>query len=535
MKSLIFICLLFILSLNLNAQINSEETEGAVSFNSSQNTYIKFKSTSGISIGDTLYSFNNNQLIPAFIVKNLSSVSVLCAPLSSNKFNINDKIIAKRKTEKKKTAEIKELPRIILSDKKDSSILSGKRKSIIEVGKQKIYGQIGIANYSNFSNTPAISSYVNSYSFLLNINNISDSKFSLESNILFRQQQGEWKNVQKNIFNGLKIYSLSIKYDLKNNSYISFGRKINQNISNIGAIDGFQAEKSFKKLFIGGFVGSRPDYLDYSFNLNLLQYGVYFGHTMQNSTMNMQNSIAVVEQTNHLKTDRRFLYFQHNSSFVKNVSMFYTLELDLYKVLNGQKQNTLSLTSSYLSLRYRPFKKLTLSGTYDSRKNIIYYETDKNYLSTLIESETRQGLSFQGNFTVSQNIYTGARIGYQFQKKDPSPNKNAYLFLSHRNLFKSEIATTLSVTMLESSYLNGNIYNLRFYRGFNSGKINIGMGYSFVNYKVFNSELPLKQHIADVNISFEMIKKILFTLNIETDYESPNQFYRLYLQLRKKF
>ncbi|MFZ4402266.1 MAG: hypothetical protein ACOYO1_19700, partial [Bacteroidales bacterium] len=470
MRYLFFIGFVVCFSLNNNAQSTTENTEGSVSFISSQNVYVKFKSTDRIIIGDTLYTINNNQINPSLIVKNLSSVSVVCTSIGASKFNINDRIIAKIKIEKKKKTTLNDLPEIFNKDSTDSTKLNVKTKPINQAGKQKVFGQIAISNYSNFSNTPALSSYVNTYALSLNINNISDSKVSLESNLLFRQEKGEWDNIQKNIFNGLKVYSLSLKYALQNNSFISIGRKINSNISNIGAIDGLQAEKSFKRFYVGGFVGSRPDYLDYSFNFNLLQYGAYAGYNIQESQLNIQNSFAIVEQTNHMKTDRRFLYFQHSNSIVKNLHMFYSLELDLYKVLNGQKQNTLSLTSNYFSLRYRLTKKFTLSGTYDSRKNIIYYETDKNYLSTLIESETRQGFSFQGNYTISQNIYSGARLGYQFQKSDSIPSRNANFFISHRNLFKSQISTTLSVTVLESNYLNGNIYNIRFNRGFNSGK-----------------------------------------------------------------
>ncbi|MFZ4740489.1 MAG: hypothetical protein ACOYLE_04945 [Bacteroidales bacterium] len=532
MKYLFIIIFVFMSSLGIKAQITSE---GTVSFVSSQSTYIKYKSTAGFLIGDTLFTSINNQLIPALLIKNLSSTSVVCSSISSYKFNINDKIYAKSKVQSKSQEKEKTLNRDTLPKTLDSTIFAEKEKVKVTSHKQRISGQIGVSSSSNFSNTPTSSSYIANYSLSLNINNIADSKLSFESNILYRQENGEWSNVQKNIFNGLKIYNLSLKYDINKSSFISFGRKINSNISNIGAIDGLQYEKSIKSFYIGGFLGSRPHYSDYSFNINLMQFGAYFGHNFLTSKGSMQNSISIVEQTNHSKTDRRFLYFQHSNSLVKNVHIFYSLELDLYKVINGQKQNTLSLTSNYFSLRYRPFKKLSLSGTYDSRKNVIYYETDKNYLSTLIESETRQGLSIQANYTITQKIYAGAKVGYRFQKSDPRPTKNSNVFISFKDIFKSQLSTILSITMLESNYLNGNIYNVRFSRGFKSGKIDVGVGYSFVNYKILNSELPFKQHTADINISTEIIKKLFLSLNFETNYEKPNYFHRLYLQLRKRF
>ncbi len=535
MRFLFVIGFVFLFELSMKAQTVSEDSEGSVSFMSSQNIYVKYKSTDGILVGDTLFAISNGISIPALIVKNLSSTSIVCSPIGSGGFNVNDKIIAKRRIENKKEEKIKTINKDNIFEATDSSKLSETEKPKDKKNKQAINGRVAVSNFSGFSNTPAHTSNVINYSLSLNINNISNSKFSLESDILFRQESGQEKNVRTNVFNALKIYNLAVKYKFDDNSFLCLGRKINPNISNIGAIDGLQAEKLIKNIYVGAFIGSRPNYLNYSLNLNLLSYGAYLGHNFQTSKSNMQNSIAIVEQTNNSKTDRRFFSFQHSSSVVKNITLFYTLELDLYKFLNGQKQNTTTLTNNYLSLRYRMFRKLTLSGTYDARKNIIYYETDKNYLSTLIESETRKGYGIQINYSITKNLLMGAKTGYRFQNKDQRDTKNAYAFFTYNNLFKSQLSATLSATMLETTYLNGNVYNVRFSRGLNSGKTNIGCGYSFVNYKILKAELPLKQNIAEVNISTELINKFSFSLNFETDFEKPNTFYRLYIQLRKRF
>jgi len=534
MKLVLSIGFVIIYALNLRAQTPTENVEGVVSFISSQNVYIKFKTTSGIAVGDTLYTFHENQLSPSMIVKNLSSTSVMCSPIISYKLNINEIIIAKRRVEISKH-EIKKEKKDSVLEIIDTTKLSENKNLLSHLIKQKISGRIAISDFTNFSNTPAKASNVVNYSFSLNALNIGGSKFSFESTILYRQENGQWNNVQKNIFKGLKIYNLNLKYDLNNNTFVSFGRKINPSISNMGAMDGLQAEKRFKNFFVGGFVGSRPNYNDYSFDINLFQYGGYVGHNVQTPKLNMQNSFAIVEQTNNSKTDRRFIYFQHSNSIVKNVYVFYTLECDLYKIVNEQKQNALNLANTYFSLRYRPFKKVTISASYDARKNVIYYETDKNYLSTLIESETRQGVGLQTNYTITKHLYVGAKAGYRFQKKDFKPTKNAYAFVSHNNLFKSGITTTLSWTILETTYLNGKLGNLRFSKGFNSEKTTIGLGYSFVDYKIRQAELPLIQHIVEFNATTELINKMSLSIHLETDVEKLNQFYRVYLQLRKRF
>jgi hypothetical protein len=126
-------------------------------------------------------------------------------------------------------------------------------------------------------------------------------------------------------------------------------------------------------------------------------------------------------------------------------------------------------------------------------------------------------------------------VGYRFQKKDLRPTKNAYLFITYSNIAKSLISATLSSTILETNYLQGNIINLRLSRPFMSGKMNLGGGYSFVNYKILNGESTFRQHIADINFTTEIVKRFSIALHVEADLEKKNQFYRAYIQLRKRF
>jgi hypothetical protein len=535
MRFFILICFVFTFSLGLKAQTTIEEVEGTVSYVTSQSVYVKYPSTSGISIGDTLYKGSSGQLIPALVVKNLSSTSIVCSQLTSDKFSVNDKIIARRKVEIKKTEKTKPVSKDTILYSADTTSVKKKTEAKAGSRKQNINGFAGISGWTNFSNTPALSSYVVNYSVSVNINNMNNSKFSFGSNVMFRQENGQWENVKSNIFNGLKIYNLFFKYDITKSFSLTLGRKINTNISNIGAIDGLQAEKSFKNFYIGAFGGARPNYLNYSFDFNLLQYGAYVGFGFQNAKRNMQNSLAYVEQMNNLKTDRRFLYFQHNSSLLKNVYMFFNIEADLYKVVNEQPVNTFSLTSAYFSIRYRPFKRMSISATYDNRKNVIYYETEKSYLSTLIEEEARQGYSLQINYNIFKSFYLGLKGGYRFQPSDLRPTLNGNIFVTYSDFFKKQFSITLMATMLETAYLNGNVYSLRLSKPFISGKMYVGGGYSFVDYKIKNAELPFRQNIGDINFTTEIIKKLSLSINLEVDFEKTNQFYRAYIQLRKRF
>ncbi|MCK7529797.1 MAG: hypothetical protein MZV63_01430 [Marinilabiliales bacterium] len=63
--------------------------------------------------------------------------------------------------------------------------------------------------------------------------------------------------MQDDLFSALKIYNLSIRYDLNESTSFSLGRRINPRIASMGATDGIQFEKSVKNFTIGVLAGSR--------------------------------------------------------------------------------------------------------------------------------------------------------------------------------------------------------------------------------------------------------------------------------------
>ena len=64
MRKYILIIIAVIFIADLNGQQNAENSTGQVSFVSPNNVYVKFKSTSGISAGDTLFANDGQQPDP---------------------------------------------------------------------------------------------------------------------------------------------------------------------------------------------------------------------------------------------------------------------------------------------------------------------------------------------------------------------------------------------------------------------------------------------------------------------------------------
>ena len=369
----------------------------------------------------------------------------------------------------------------------------------------------------------------------MNAQHIGNSKFSVENYISFTHKSDELNQIGQDINKYLKIYSLALKYDFSQSSNISFGRKINLNMANIGAVDGFQFETVHRNFTYGALVGSRPDYYDYSFNPDLMQFGVFAGHNIQTETGNMQTSVAIFDQMNKFKTDRRFAYFQHSNSLLKRLDLFCSFEFDFYTFVNMLPTNTFDLTSTYLSLRYKPSKILSLFVSYDARKNVYYYETFKNQIDSIIDRETRQGLRFQFTFRPVNNLSLGGSAGYRFQKSDPTPSINANSYLSYNQLPFILASASLNATLLKTNYIDGMVYGISLSRDIFNGKIYTGIEYRLVNYTYKNSQLSLRQDIAELSLSWRIAKKLTLTADYEATYEKDNNLGRLYLNISQRF
>jgi len=533
MKSLIPILFLIVLWPKVFGQ---ESQEGKVTYITSQHVYVKFSSMEDISEGDTLFIMQGTKEIPALQVKNLSSISCVCIPLISIPFKVSDPVYAKLKENKLAesvqeallldTSQIDEIPQSdsLRSDSVDRLKL-----------KQDISGRISVSSYSNFYNEQASMNQRMRYTFSLRANNIGNSKFSAESYLSFAHSNTNWDEVKENIFNGLKIYNLSVKYDFDETMHLSFGRKINPKLSSVGAIDGLQFEKKINSFTVGAIAGLRPDYIDYSINLNLLQYGVYFGYDLATTNGNMQNTLAYIEQTNHSMTDRRFVYFQHTNMLLKNLFFFASAEVDLYKKVDDTPQTVFDLSNTYLSLRYRIIRPFSIGLSYSARRNIIYYESYKDFLDRLLENETLQGWRFRINYRPAKYLFMGLNAGYRFRKEDPQPTKNVNAYITYSQVPGIGASVTLSTTWIETSYLNGIVYGAGISRNFMSDKLSGGIKYRYVDYLYQNSEMTLIQHVGEANLSWAVYKKLSLSVYYEGTFEKEMPYHRIYFNISQRF
>ncbi|NVO19725.1 MAG: hypothetical protein HXX13_08495 [Bacteroidetes bacterium] len=537
-----FVCfILMMIGIAGFGQAGKQVLEGSVTYITSQNVYVGFASTKGLTAGDTLYILKENNSIPALLIKDLSSRSCVCIALNSLVFTVGDKIIsgeklvaidsnaASKNPEPVKPAEVKV----------DTATSSGSGQ---QARKQLITGRISVSSNTGFSNVSSTNERMR-YTLQLNARNIGNSRLSAESYVSFTHRNNEWKQIKSNIFNGLKIYNLALSYELGKYSHLSLGRKINPNLSTMGAIDGLQYEFRKKEFSAGVIAGSRPDYSDYGFNFNLLQYGAYLGLDHQMGKGSMQNSVAFIEQQNSGKTDRRFAYFQHSNTVVKNLYLYGSLEVDLFiRKIDSISNSSPSLTNLYVSLRYKIGQKLSLSASYSSRKNTIYYETYRLLYTESYVDMIRNSLSSQTQgYFVTANYHTNSRLlfglssGYRFQKNDPKPSKNLYGYATYLDMPGLHVSFTLSATLMQSTYLSGNIFGLGISRDFLKGKLYANINVKYAKYLYSSFDATIMQYLGEADLMWRISRKLSLSVDYNTTMEKTVKYGSVYVQLSKSF
>ncbi|NOT38177.1 MAG: hypothetical protein HOP11_12455 [Saprospiraceae bacterium] len=538
-KTRFFILLIAIITISLELFSQASDTLiGSVSYQNTNNVYVKFKNTNKLSINDTLLRFENDYTIPCLIIQQLSSQSAVCVKYNTCKISTNDNFYFILKSNQPILNE----PTIGSQDtftKSNLDSVFNPSRPVTLIGTKKN------ARKENFNLrllTSATGSFNNSLndgthrtrtSASLNYENINNSHWSIHSFINYNYRFGKVYNAN-NLKSDLKIYGLDLEFKIDSTQIISAGRKINNNISNVGAIDGLQYEKRINKFVLGAAVGSRPDLTTYHYNFKLPLYGVYASFKDKNNTF--QNTIGVFEIRSHGKTDRRFAYIQHNhTTMIKNLYLFGSAEFDLYKVKDSVVSNSPTLTSFFINARYKVNRKLSFSASYDNRKNVIFFESYKNNLDQLLDEETRTGIRLQTTFQIWKYLNTSASFFYRYQGKQNNPTRNLSVYLGSNRIPVLKMSASASYNFIETIYFTGQTKSFRTNKDLFKSKTNLELEYRIIKYKYLSSELNLPKNIVALSISQIISKNTTLLLSGEIDSEPKNQSQRYFVTLIRRF
>jgi len=398
-------------------------------------------------------------------------------------------------------------------------------------GQENFSGRLSLSSFANYADGLSDRNSLRLKPRLsFKAENISDTKLILTGYLNADYRQYE-KNNKSSTSKYLRIYDLALSYKYNDNTSITLGRKINPKISSIGVVDGLQFDKTWNKFSAGTVIGSRPDIVDFGLNTKLFESGFYLGYAQNNH----QSSVALIQQMNGKSVDRRSLYLTHFNRLSDKFRYYFNTDIDLYKNINGEPSSIFRLTGLYLSATYRPMKKISFTSSYNSRKNIIYYETFKTYAEQLYDDETRKGLKFRINWRPLRLIYLGTNMGYRFKNSDDRSSFNYNYYLGHSNIPKLKISTRFTASQITSNYLDGNIFDIYLSKPLFNNRINLSSNFKYMKYDYINSGNSLIQRQFTGDISWQLKSKMSFTLSYLGSFEQSVDYNQIYLVVSQRF
>lgn len=517
-------------SLALPFLVSAQSTiQGEVTFLTSQHVYVKFASTDGIAVDDTLKLRKNGVLSPCLVVGSMSSSSCVCKVIEGCDVEKGDGIEATIKANRSAIDPTGALVR--------KSRTTARENDTLPTSSERIRGRLSAASYSTMPSARD-NDHRMMYRFSMDADNISNSKFSAETYLNYRHLYPANLDTRPQRTQYFNVYNLAVSYRPDSNTVLTLGRKINNSASSLGAIDGFQAERRFGGYFAGAIIGFRPDIQTYGLNTDLLEYGGYFGSQVTSGTVVSRATLGLLQQTDRGSVDRRYAFMQSSTTIKGNLNLFSSAELDLYSTVGAG----IRLTNLFVSARYRIGRKVDLFASYDSRRRVIYYETFQSDVEQLLDDDlARKGARLRVNVRATKAISFGAGYSNRFQADGANASDNIQLVM---NLNKDPEALgrwSIMGNRNTSNYLRSDVLTVRHSRTLIPKRLTMSLYFRRVDYRYANrpegSSLTsrVSQNYYGTDLTLTLARALTFTVLGELATISEDRNYRLNMSLTKRF
>jgi hypothetical protein len=267
-----------------------------------------------------------------------------------------------------------------------------------------------------------------------------------------------------------RTYHLVLSYDNPGSRWVAgIGRFYLPWASSLDTIDGGYVGRRVGKFTIGAFGGSAPDPTSWRYSPNRQMAGTflnYEGGSFESFRYSSTFGIALNRVNWH--PDRQFGFFETNLSYKRYLSVYQNLEADLLPDTivsagsttpgNAGTSNSggLTLSRSYLTVRFQPYKFISFDVSDNYFRNIPTYDT--RLLGTgLLDKYLFQGISggVRANLPYRLGVY--AILGRSSNTGDTSPSLNEMFGVTLSQIWNTGIRADFRYSIFDSSF-GGGVY-----------------------------------------------------------------------------
>jgi hypothetical protein len=458
-KIYFLIYLFYFFSANLFAQEDQIVT-CKISYISKENVYVDKGKKSGLSIGDTLIAKRDGEIIANLKILYVAEHSASCAVLNQKEnLHIGDKVDFFLKSVKSKEADLIVFP-------EDQPTQDSYRKKLSTKPFARISGGLSLqwyhyddqsGNELNF-NQPTVrldlkakELWGKKYFFVIKMRLRKNERTRSYSTDI---KEKEWRN---------RIYSFYFSYE-DNSSPINYriGRILTPNLRGIGYLDGLQLQHNINKDFNWGvYAGLQSSWQFATAEDSLKKYGLFISYKNGDFQSNRFAGTIAYNAVYHGQTvSRENFYFQSSFHSYDKLSIYQSMEVDMNTSWRREKEDQfISLTSFYLSVRYKLSNTVRSGISYDNRKNFYRYST-REIPEDFYDLAFRHGLNADLSLTLPKDYYTSVRLGVKKRENDSETTYIGRLSLRKKNLLIQYLTMNINLNGYINLYTKGWIPSL---------------------------------------------------------------------------
>ena len=386
------------------------EVRGEVKYVSALSVYIDIGEAVGLSEGDTVEVRRGEATISHLIISSTAAHSSSCSPIGSIRdIRIGDTVVGKVRTVEEPAQTEGAGPRAA----------AGKKTRI---KPNLLTGRVSLGSLfsEDFSNS-GLGFSEPTLNTRFRLKNLAGKPLSLN----FRQKvrhvgRQRSSNALPDADRWIKrVVELALTFEAEGRPVrLSLGRFFPSRVRGIGCIDGGLVEYEVKdKISVGAVGGLRPDYFDTGFRTDEKMFGIFTSYEMgQVKGRAFHLSASYLGSYRDGEVNREFIYLEGNYSRGAKLSTYNSIEIDLnrgWKKSSGE--SLFQISGVYLSARYKLRDYLSITSSFDNRKNLrtLY---NRSVPDSLFDDAIRRGLRAGVSWKLSERIHATGNFGVRFRE-----------------------------------------------------------------------------------------------------------------------
>ncbi len=523
--------------------------QGKVTYLAGPSVYTDIGRDAGAEQGDTLFSEKKKAVL---IIQAISRRSSVAFTLDTTwKAAVGTKLLAHKHvrpvTETRDS--LKTVDSIGATTQDVSSLWTGvitganiQRSAVLDTGSSlsrpsqvnRVYGRVALQWYTSRDRENSQYNYHEPGGVInLSARRIQGSHFNLNTNVHVRKTYSDRTLRAANY--PVRVYEMSLQYANEAVPYgYSVGRVSAPIINGIGYFDGaIYRHRVHPAWTLGGFAGSEPDYRKSPPQPSHTKVGFYAHYQQSAGVSRIASSVAFAGQYISGNIDREFVYLQNDLTLSPALSFYQNAEIGINRSDQARSSRSIELSNIYVMTRYRPIRTLTLTGSYDLRKNVFLIQTYKSIADTLFDDALRQGLRGEVNWRATRQLTLTVGSSVRTRKGDPKKTFLHSAGLHYNNVFRTQCNVSYRFSTTTTPYTDASSHAVGLSRQF--GRLFSSAGFRTYRYQLAGRSTMYDRWSISFDGSLEVGRRVYASLLYEYSSGSDEKSDRVFMEMSYRF